>query len=369
MKKTASVFFSVLFLLTLFGFGIWTAVRSPDAISQSERRELAQKPTFSAESIWDGSAFESAETYLLDQFPGRDLFRRVKAFSRFCLLGQKENHGIVFADGQAASLSDALTEKSVEVYLKRLNTLYNEYLLPSDCKVYTALIPDKMAYFSDAYPKIDYAALRETLAAGSPGQYIEIGDTLSLQSYFSTDTHWRQDAIVPTANRILGTMGAALCSETEVLTALSPFWGVYYGQSALPLPPDRILCMTNAEIAHAAVRRADLRTGELTDARMYYEENIGADDAYDVFLGGACTVIEIDNTLVSEGKTLYLFSDSFGRSLAPLLLSDYDRVVVYDIRYIRTSRALEKIPIDRGSDVLIAYSISAIDVSDNLRVD
>ena len=86
-------------------------------------------------------------------------------------------------------------------------------------------------------------------------------------------------------------------------------------------------------------------------------------------MGGACTVTVIENPENPDGKTLYLFSDSFGRSLAPLLLSDYSKVVFYDIRYIRAEKAFGIVPLEEGGDVLFAYNISAIDVSSNLQVN
>ena len=370
-NKIPAIVFISLFLGFIFAFGCIAIFKTPDVLSKSERRELAKMPEISAETVMSGSYFTDFEKYLLDQFPLRNDFRTIKSVTRFYALHQKDNHGIFIENGSAAKISYPLSGKSVEVYIKKLNTLYTDYLTAAGVNVYQTVIPDKAAYLADeaGCPAIDYAALIEKIKAQAPGTYIDIFDTLCSDSYYKTDTHWSQDKIIPTADKLLSAMGAAKISGSYIKNTLSPFYGVYYGQSALPLAPDKIFTVSTPQIDTAEVYRANKKTGALEPAKVYYDEDIEADDAYDVFLGGAATITVIDNTEVSGGKTLYLFSDSFGRSLAPLLLSDYDRVVVIDLRHIKMSRVLETIALDAGSDVLFAYSISAIDVSSNLQVN
>ena len=237
--------------------------------------------------------------------------------------------------------------------------------------MYTTVIPDKIYYLADdaGCPVIDYDALFDKVSKEVDAKFINVADKLTLDSYYTTDTHWKESKIVPVADKLLEAMNAAKNEALSQAATLSPFYGVYYGQSALPLAPDSVEYLLSERLKNATVLRADKTTKKLMEAKLYYEENINAGDPYDIFLGGACTVTVIQNTGKTNGKTLYLFSDSFGRSLAPLLLSDYDKVVFYDIRYIRMSQALEIMPIEPGSDVLMAYNISAIAVSSNLQVD
>lgn len=366
----AAVAFTAVFLAFIFVFGGWVLLKSPDTLSKSERRQLAARPKITASSVWDGSYFTSAEKYLLDQFPLRESFRTVKALNRFYVFRQKDNHGIFIKNGFAVSNSYPLSDKSVEVYLKRVNAISEVCSKKADVNIFNTVIPDKAYFLASEVgcPSIDYDALRVTIKNGAPGKYVEIFDTFSYGCYYKTDSHWSQDKIVPTADRLLEAMGAGKNSGTYVKDSLSPFYGVYYGESALPLAPDTIRTVGSPVIDSVVFTRANKKTGELEASEIYKTENITADDAYDVFLEGASTVAVLNNTVNPDGKTLYLFSDSFGRSLAPLLLAGYGKVVVFDIRYIKLSSALEIIPLESGSDVLIAYSISAIDVSSNLQV-
>lgn len=372
-QKVISAIFSAVFAVLIVGIGGLTLLKPPDKLSYSERRELSQWQSPTIEAVRDGTWFDTLEKFMLDQFPCRDGFRRIKSVCQFYLFRQTQNNGIVIHDGQAAEISYPLTEKAENVYIKRINRLCEKYLSDPSLHIYTTVIPDKMLYMADSIgaPSIDYALLEKNISEQlTAAKYIDIFDRLSRDSYYSTDTHWRQECLIPVAERLLSAMHGGNCAGIKAGNRLAPFYGVYYGQSALPMSPDTIVTMTSDKLSAARVMRADKMSGELDKAKMYYEEKVTASgDAYDVFLGGACTVTVINAADPATDRTLYLFSDSFGRSLAPLLLGDYARVVVYDIRYIRAASALEKVAIEPGSDVLIAYSISSIKVSSNLQVD
>ena len=60
-----------------------TILKTPDKISISERRNLETPPDLSAAAIMDGSFFTDCEKYMLDQFPFRDEFRRIKSYNLF----------------------------------------------------------------------------------------------------------------------------------------------------------------------------------------------------------------------------------------------------------------------------------------------
>ena len=60
-------------------------------------------------------------------------------------------------------------------------------------------------------------------------------------------------------------------------------------------------------------------------------------DPYDIYLGGATALIQIDNPSGPKGRELVIFRDSFGSSLAPLLIDSYSRITIIDMRYIASS--------------------------------
>ena len=104
-------------------FGGWVLSSLPDTLSKSERRQLAARPKITASSVWDGSYFTSAEKYLLDQFPLRESFRTVKSPQPILCVPPKGQPRIFIKNGFAVSNSYPLSDKSVEVYLKRVNAI------------------------------------------------------------------------------------------------------------------------------------------------------------------------------------------------------------------------------------------------------
>ena len=68
----------------------------------------------------------------------------------------------------------------------------------------------------------------------------------------------------------------------------------------------------------------------------------------------------------TSGKELIIFRDSYGSSLAPLLLSSYSKITLVDTRYISPTILGNYINFD-NKDVLFIYSISIINNSYSLK--
>ena len=168
----------------------------PKDISQAERRPLKQMPAIKGTALWDGSFMTDFEKYTLDQFPARDSFRKLKSLFHFYALNQGDNNDIYIADGYAAKLEYPLNSTSVDYALKKFNGIYNSYLKRSGCRSYLAVVPDKSYYLAaeNGYPAMDYAELFSRFDQGMPwATYVDLTDTLSKESYYFTDTHWRQE--------------------------------------------------------------------------------------------------------------------------------------------------------------------------------
>lgn len=260
----------------LLVFALWSICKADDARSVSERRALAQRPELTAKSVWDGTFMTKFETYTLDQFPLRDTFRSLKAHVQLDVLRQKDNNGIYVADGYAAKLDYPLNEDSVEHALARFRFVYERYLQGTDAKIYFAAIPDKNYFLAEqyGYPALDYEELIQKFADGmNYAQTVGLTDVLTLGSYYRTDIHWRQEAILPAAQRLAEAMGADWTDGFEAVTLDAPFCGVYCGQSALDLAPDALTYLTNDTLQTCAgddgnerifqhMARRDLRFGD-----------------------------------------------------------------------------------------------------------
>ena len=71
-------------------------------------------------------------------------------------------------------------------------------------------------------------------------------------------------------------------------------------------------------------------------------------------------MLSVENPEGQTGRELILFRDSFGSSLAPLLLGAYDRITLIDLRYIASPYLEQFVQFREGQDVLFLYSTSLL---------
>ena len=361
MKKIGLFVILVLWL----GLCVTAWARPSDEISESERRKLQQFPAVSVKELLSGDWMEDFESYTLDQFPLRDAFRRVKALTHYNLLGQKDNNGIYIADGYAAKLEYPLNEKSLNNALEKFQKIYDKYLKGS--KVIFSVVPDKGYFLAEAngYPAMDYEALMDTMAAGMPwAEFVDISGELTLESYYKTDTHWRQEKLLGVAQKLCEALESDVFEQGELVReALKrPFYGVYYGQAALPMDAEQMYVMRHEILENCTVYNHE--NGKTTG--IYDWAKLESQDLYDVFLSGAAALLTIENPVGNPEKELIIFRDSYGSSLIPLLLKDYAKVTVIDTRYV-TPDLLSRLVDFYGQDVLMLYSTLLLNNSFSLK--
>jgi len=323
--------------------------------SDAERRELEQFPELSGQTLLSADFMSKFEGYTLDQFPLRDSFRQIKSLFHYYALQQMDNNDIYIADGYAAKMEYPLQQNKFDRAMRQYNLFYNTYLKDSDCKVYTTVIPDKGYYLAPqtGHLQMDYQKVFSTVEGLSWATYVDITDCLEISDYYRTDTHWRQEAIVPVAQKLCEAMGVQIPQEGDFTpTAVEkPFYGVYYGQAALPMNAETMYLM-ESEILNEAVVYNYLTW----DATEVYDENmLQSKDLYDVFLSGPQPLLIIDNPNATTDKELVIIRDSFGSSLSPLLLHSYAKVTLVDIRYIGIP-TLKNYLSFTDQDVLFAHS-------------
>ena len=228
------------------------------------------------------------------------------------------------------------------------------------------MIPDKNAYLAapNGYPSLDYAALRDELSKKLPFfTHLDVSPYLSLEDYYKTDTHWSQDKLGNAVAALADKMGFGdRLSGQYTAKKLNGFYGVYYGQAALPMPSESLVYLTNEVLEDCTV--FDYATNKTYP--LYREELFAkseeSKDPYNVFMGGASALplLRIHNPNATTDKTLVLFRDSFGSSIAPLMAEGYSDVILVDLRYASYQSMLNVFPyaleLDENTDVLFLYS-------------
>ena len=354
MKKETKHFIVTLTYVcftAFFAVLIICAGLNPVRQSDSERRPLAQFPqNITAAGIFDGSVIEKFDAFTVDQFPLREKFRGLKALIQLQLLGIKENNGLAVQEGYIAKITPEFTEGLVNGSIQRLSYVYEKFVTGN---AYVCLIPDKNYYLGRdyGYPMPDYDGLAKKLQTSLPGaKYVDIFDALTLESYYRTDTHWRQEALDEVAYRLCRALKIPY-KEDYTQHTLQGFKGVYYGQSALSPKPDDLVYLSDSALVNCIVY--DYETDKTTG--IYDREKFHGKDGYDVFLGGTKALLRIDNPGAENDRELVVFRDSFGSSLVPLLVQGYKRIYVVDIRYIVPDAITHYIDME-GKDTLFLYS-------------
>ena len=339
-------------------------LRSPDEISLQERRPLAQLPEITAENLQNGRFMEDFESYTLDQFPLRNSFRQLKALTHYYVLGQKDNNGIYLTQGQAAKLEYPLNETSVNRAIQLFTQIKRKYL--ADSQVFLSVVPDKGYYLAEenGYLGMDYDKLF-AMASGMEGAvYVDLSDCLTGEDYYRTDTHWRQERLFPAAQKLCNALNIPAPKQEEytATAAAAPFYGVYYGQAALPMEPDTLYTLQSDFLSQCTVYNYE--TG--TTGGIYDGSKMEGSDLYEVFLSGSVSLLRIDNPNAQTERELILFRDSFGSAIVPLLVQGYKSVTLVDIRYL-SSAMLDRFVDFHGQDVLFLYSTLVLNNSETLK--
>lgn len=362
-NKVKNIVVTSVFVCFIAFFVILCAVKftNPTLSSDSERRDLAQFPEdITWAGIVDKTVINKFESYSVDQFPFREFFRGVKAKFQLYALGLKENNGLAIKDGYIVKIEPEFDDKTVQYSISRLKAYYDAFIKDNGGRHFISLVPDKNYFLGRdyGYPAPNYAGLVDKVTSALPGmQYIDIFDTLELDDYYKTDTHWSQDKLDGVVDKLAGDMGISdRLSGDYRLNAIAGFKGVYHGQSALNPPTDKLVYLTSDTLDGCKVTYyPENKTGSI-----YELDKASGRDGYEMFLGGVIPLIRIDNPASSSGKKLILFRDSYGSSIAPLLVEAYDTVYLVDIR----SASIQNITgwqnmklIDfKDADVLFLYS-------------
>ncbi len=364
-NKIKHIVVTVVMVAFLFGFSVFAWVKPADEFSTSERRKLSQLPQLSFNTILSGDFMSNFENYTLDQFPLRDKFRTLKAMVALNIFNQSANNDIYVVDGFASKIEYPLKEESVKRAGERFEYVYEKYLKNANTKNYLSIIPDKNYFLGteNGYLSIDYDKMISLLKENTDFlEYIDITEDIELSDFYKTDTHWREESIVDVAEKIGNEMGVDVRTEYDIKTLDVDFYGVYYGQSALPLEAEKIKYLTNDVLDNCRVY--DYQNDKVIS--VYDMEKAKGKDPYEMFLGGPLSLVTIENPDAKTDKELIIFRDSFGSSIAPLLVEGYKKITLVDIRYMHPN-LLEGYIEFNSQDVLFLYSTSVLNNSETIK--
>lgn len=203
-----SIILGIIFLINI--------ISKDKLISEAERRKLAQKPEITMENIKNGKASKEIDKYLTDQFIAREALREIKSVVSLDILKQQDNNNLFEKDGMIYKMDYPLNKQNLQKSLYQMKKVYNKYL--QEMNTYYVIVPEKNYYLrDDDHLKMDYQELMQiTKQELQEMKYIDIWDILTLEDYYKTDLHWKQENLQKIVNTIQNNMNIKLTSRSKL---------------------------------------------------------------------------------------------------------------------------------------------------------
>ena len=357
--KIKDIVVTLVFLFTIISLFLINVIKKDTDISIAERRKLATMPELTIKSLFDGTYFKKFDSYVTDQFIKRDTFRKIKIDIELSTKGEYNN--LYMYDDYIVEEIFPLNTNSINNLINKINYIKNTYL-NNNSNIYYTIIPDKNYFVNNGNLKLDYNKLQDMMKNNLTSlNYINIFDKLTLDNYYKTDTHWKQEDLFNVANTIANQMNFDI-TNNNVVNTVTTFKGSYAGRLSVTKDIDTIKTISNPSTLNSSVYNYE--TKKYT--QIYDYDKLKSLDKYDIYLSGASSIIDIVNPTSNSNKELIVFRDSYGSSLIPLLIDGYKKITVIDIRYV-SSRILNNYIKFNNQDVLFMYSILTINNSFSMR--
>ena len=297
----------------------------------------------------------------MDNFYQRETFRKLKTSVELDIFKKQDVNKIYKYNDFLVEQIYPLDEKSITNLTNKINYIKDNYLNETN-KIYYSIITDKNYYTDNSHLKPDYDKMKQIMKNNLKDlQYIDIFQNLKLDSYYYTDSHWKQEKLQSVAKTIADNMNFSITqnyNEQKVAT----FKGVYAGQLPINTKEDEMKILVNDAITDANVYNYETKE----QGGIYNFKKLSGYDKYDIYLSGATPLIEISNSNNKTNKTLVIFRDSYASSLAPLLTEGYSKITLVDTRYISPKILNEYIDFE-NADILFIYSTLVINSSMALK--
>lgn len=276
---------------------------------------------------------------------------------------QPDENGMYEQNGYWVQYRGDYNEQSALAFCRKLESLADTLLTPENRRFY-ALIPDKSHYLpKEGWPVLDFSVLQQTVRQELRQDFTEISlsDALTLESYYKTDGHWRQETLQPVVNALGDAMDFSVDLSGWTTNTYDSFVGSYRTYLS-NLTPESLVYLTSSATESATVE--NLQTPDVHT--VYDIDRLTSKQAYDVFLSGATPLVTITNPNAATQRELIIFRDSYASSLAPLLCDVYQTITLIDIRYMISGLVPQYVTFT-NQDVLFLYSSWVVNQSAMLR--
>ena len=340
-----------------------TFVCAPDkTISEKENRTLSQLPLFNAGELFSGNYTAKLAEYISDQFPLRDTFVAIKAYSELAL-GKRENNSVIYGNDGVLISRDKTEQNRLNENLK----IVKEFQNATQVSVVLSVLPRTIDVFSECLPKSystksdndlwqEYYNFAQQNGIVAPDLYKPLCEQ---NNYYHTDHHYNTYG----AYQVYQLLGDSLGYEpkdkdffkAEIVS--DDFCGTSMRSSGFYLAKKDEITLFRYDGDTKYQITADEKQIELYDF-----SKLESTDKYAVFLGGNHARVDIHSD--DDKPKLLMIRDSFADSIAPFLALHYDLTLI-DLRYFN-GNVQQLVKDENFEKVLILESIAEFSTTKNM---
>ena len=361
------------FVMCMIVFFLLNLMVSDKEMSEEENRMLAGMPRLSWSSLVSGDFMTKYETYLADQFAGRNFWRSIKV-GLSGLGGSRQEEDILI--GKDDYLMEEIVSPDQETLMENLEAIRQFANQSRDVQMYMLLVPNAANIMRDRLPAFATVSDQSRMFAqvkrelGEEVEWLDAAEALKKHAgekiYYKTDHHWTSLGAFYTFSQVAEQMKI----KTDVSSGFvsypisTTFNGMLAAKSGCRMDVREDIYMyvprdTDNDVVVSYVDEQRKTTS------LYDSSKLKTRDQYAVFLGENTSVVDI-KTVAESTRRLLLIKDSYANSFVPFLTPYFREIVLVDPRYY--SGTIEDImETYRISDVLFLYSGNTFFQDNNLK--
>ena len=339
--------------------------------SRKEKRYLAEKPSFSWESLLSGELGNGIEDYLSDHIPGRNFFVGVNAWTDLISGRQITKEVRLLKGDRLVEAPVVWNQQTVEKNMHAISA-FSQIL---DREIHLLIVPSagwasesKPVRCLDLFSRETYGD--ESFISDIYAMAADKVNTLDVTGllrgredcYYRTDHHWNSRGAYEVYSFCMESLNRQYAPEEMFqVETIAGFQGSTYTRGALWSVPGEELELWQSD---SPLTTWDAES-DTEHSGVFYRDRLEETDKYTVYLDGNHSLVRIDNPGQKGNGKLLVIRDSYSNSLGCFLAESYETVVLVDLRYYKKPVS-ELCAQEEFTDILICYSIGNFMTDTNL---
>lgn len=360
------------FILSMIVFFLVNLIVPEKTMSEEENRMLTAMPKLTWGSLISGDFMIKYESYLADQFAGRNLWRSMKV-GLSSLGGSREEEDILI--GRDDYLMEKIVSPDQETLKENLESIRQFASQNQEVPMYMLLVPNAANVMSRRLPSFAtvqdqnrmFAQVKRELS--DTVEWLDAVEALKPHAdeniFYKTDHHWTSLGAFYTFSAVAEQMGIKAESASSFVSypVSTTVNGMLAAKSGcrLNVREDIYIYVPRDTDNDVVVSYVD---EQRKTTSLFDSSKLKTRDQYAVFLGENTSVVDI-KTVSDSQRRLLLIKDSYANSFVSFLAPYFREIVLVDPRYY--SGTIDEImDTYRISDVLYLYSGNTFFQDNNL---